>query len=292
VDRKLGDALEERTVTKEKLSYEPARRLLSLIPCHGKEAFRCPETDMYNIVAAILRFLCNEIFNEEFYSPIGHREQKFMVSVEKSMRNLEPRRDTITWRTWRSETYTAIASRPQFGQIREKRKELLTVTLTAMLGIFIPRAHNLNLQTSVRNTIIEPAFALAHKMHLSVDYFSIEWPKYHKLRSDRGNGEFSDVELVDLARRTTLKAPPSGNIDYIFDITPQLVFQRVKADTCAEPKVLKKLRILVAVTKEGYGRNRESELRSGSDATVLGWLHQEISGLDGRGFIRRILEGE
>jgi hypothetical protein len=149
--------------------------------------------------------------------------------------------------------------------------------LTAMLGLFIPRAHTRNLQTAVRNTIIEPAFALAHKMHLSVDLFSIEWSQYHNLRPDQRNsfaGEFNDFELVDLlARGKTLKALPSRNIDYILDITPQLVLRRVKADTYAEPKVLKKPKILVAVTKEGHGHSREPELRPGSDATVLGWLH-------------------
>jgi hypothetical protein len=148
--------------------------------------------------------------------------------------------------------------------------------LTAMLGLFIPRANTRNLQTTVRNTIIEPAFALAHKMHLSVDRFSIEWSQYHNLRSEQRlsfAGEFNDFELVDLARRKTLKAPPSRNIDYIFDISPQLVFRRVKADTYAEPKVLKKLKILVAVAKEGHGHNREPELRPALDATALGWLH-------------------
>jgi hypothetical protein len=149
--------------------------------------------------------------------------------------------------------------------------------LTAMLKLFIPRAHTRNLQAAVYNTIIEPAFALAHKMHLSVDLFSIEWSKYHNLWADQRNpfaGEFNDFELVDLiAGGKTLKAPPLRNFDYIFDITPQLVFRRVKADTYSEPKVLRKPKILVAVTKEGHGHSRESELRQGSDATVLGWLH-------------------
>jgi hypothetical protein len=93
VDRKLGEALDGRILTKEKsVLSEPLTMLLSLIPYPGKEAFKYPETDEYNITAAILRFLCNEIFNREFYCPIGDREIEFMVSVEKSMRNLEPRR--------------------------------------------------------------------------------------------------------------------------------------------------------------------------------------------------------
>lgn len=93
VDRKLGEALEDRILTKEKsVPSEPSTMLLSLIPYPGKEAFKYPETDEYNITAAVLQFLCNEIFNKEFYCPIGEREIEFVVSIEKSMRNLEPRR--------------------------------------------------------------------------------------------------------------------------------------------------------------------------------------------------------
>ena len=156
-----------------------------------------------------------------------------------------------------------------------------------MLRLFIPRAHTRNLLPAVRNTIIEPAFALAHKMHLSVDLFSIEWSQYHNLRSDERNpfaGEFNDFEFVDLlARGKTLKAPPSRNIEYLFDITPRLVFRRVKADIYAEPKVLKKPKILVAVTKEGHGHSKEPELHQGSDATALGWLYAHVK----RGSSRR-----
>jgi GAF domain-containing protein len=92
VDSKFGEALDGRILTKEKVLSEPLTKLLSLIPHPGKEAFKYPGTDEYNITAAILQFLCNEIFNKEFYCPIGDREIEFMVSVEKSMRNIEPRR--------------------------------------------------------------------------------------------------------------------------------------------------------------------------------------------------------
>jgi len=149
-----------------------------------------------------------------------------------------------------------------------------------MLGLFVPRAAKRGLHTAVRNTIIEPAFALAHKMHLSVDHFSIEWSEYHDLRYDQRNsltGKFNYFEFVDLlARGKKLKTPTSGIINYILDITPQLVFRMVKANTREEPKVLKKPKILVALNKEGYGHFREQVIRPERDATVLGWLHTAV----------------
>jgi hypothetical protein len=149
-----------------------------------------------------------------------------------------------------------------------------------MLRVFIPRTDKRGFHTAVRNTIIEPAFTLAHKMHLSVDYFSIKWSEYNDLRYDQRNslsGKFNYFEFVDLlASGKKLKTPPSGTINYILDITPQLVFQMVKANRCEEPKVLKKPKILVALTKEGHGHFREQAIRPERNATVLGWLHMAV----------------
>ena len=93
VDRKLGDALEDKIVIKEgKVALPPSDLLLSLIPKPGKEAFNYPETDGYNITAAILQFLCRTLFDLEFYCPFGDRETQLIASISNSMRTLLPRR--------------------------------------------------------------------------------------------------------------------------------------------------------------------------------------------------------
>jgi len=276
VDRKLGKSLDDR-ILPQTVCLTPSQRLLALIPHPGKEAFRYPGTDEYNITAAILRFLCDEIFDKEFYCPIADVKSSFMESVEQSMRNLQ--RDIITCRTWRSETYTAIVNRPEFDRVCERRKEALTRHLANMLVLFISQARARNLESSVRSAIIEPAFALSHKMHLSVDQFSIEWSQYYNLRRDQQKvlvGDFNNFEYVDLNSRKTLKAHSSGDMTYILDITPKLVFRMVKADSYAEPKVLKKPNILVAVSKDGHRHDGESELHSGLDTTILGKLYRMI----------------
>jgi hypothetical protein len=123
-------------------------------------------------------------------------------------------------------------------------------------------------------------------MHLSVDYFSIEWSEYNDLRYDQGNsltGNFNCFEFVDLlARGKKLKAPPTGIINYILDITPQLVFRMVKANRCEEPKVLKKPKILVALTKEGHSHFREQAIRPERHVTVLGWLQGAVHFVKGQ----------
>jgi hypothetical protein len=142
-----------------------------------------------------------------------------------------------------------------------------------MLKILAPRANTGRLQTSIRSIIIEPAFTLAHKMHLSVDQFTIEWSQFHNLQTDQRTyfktEDISEFEFVDLASHRTLKGHHSGDIIYIFDITPKLVFQKVKADSYAEPKVLKKQKILVTV-------NKNAAVSSESQPTVLGWLKRSV----------------
>jgi hypothetical protein len=116
-------------------------------------------------------------------------------------------------------------------------------------------------------------------MHLSVDQFSIEWSQYYNLRRDQQKvlvGDFNNFEYVDLDSRKTLKAHSSGDMTYILDVTPKLVFRMVKADSYAEPKVLEKPNILVAVSKDGHRHDGESELHSGLDTTILGKLYRVI----------------
>ena len=93
VQTRLGEALDKR-LAKEKATIPAitAKRFLSLIPQPGKEAFKYPDTDEYNVIAAIIRFLCIEIFDRDFYCPIDPGALEFLNSVERSMRNLEPRR--------------------------------------------------------------------------------------------------------------------------------------------------------------------------------------------------------
>ena len=92
VQSKLGDAIEQKFAEKAILSNPMTRKFLSFIPQPGKDAFRYPDTDEYNVIAAIMRFLCIEIFDKDFYCPIEEGAIEFLTSIERNMRNLEPRR--------------------------------------------------------------------------------------------------------------------------------------------------------------------------------------------------------
>lgn len=92
VDQNLGDSIDEMVISKERLRLKDTQNLMDLIPPAGKAAFDIPNTDMDNIQAAILRFLNDVIFSQDFYCPLPPSERQFVMTVERSMRDLQPRR--------------------------------------------------------------------------------------------------------------------------------------------------------------------------------------------------------
>jgi hypothetical protein len=171
-----------------------------------------------------MRFLREEIFDHEFYCPVGERRVEFVMSLEKSMRILsrdEVSPSPVTFRltrnktrqltvlipklisccTCRSETYTVITNCHDFVARREQRCDGLTERLSAIIGFFTPSSDKRELYPLVRNSIPEPALSLAHKMHLSVDRFSIEWSPIRESKLEQHNTfgkDFNDFEFVNL----------------------------------------------------------------------------------------------
>jgi hypothetical protein len=93
VERNLGDALYDRRLENEKVTIgTSAKEFLRLITLPGQEAFRVANTDVYNVVAAIMRFISSNIFDHDFYCPIEQGHMEFFKSLQKSTANLQPRR--------------------------------------------------------------------------------------------------------------------------------------------------------------------------------------------------------
>lgn len=96
VQTKLGDTIELMTLGKERVPLgQPTKILLSIVPPPGREAFRYKETDEYNITAVIMRCIADWILDRDFYCNIEKGAMDFLNSIEKGMRNLEPRRGML-----------------------------------------------------------------------------------------------------------------------------------------------------------------------------------------------------
>jgi hypothetical protein len=93
VETNLEDEIHARSIIKRRrFQASRIRRFLKLVSLPGEEASRCPDTDVYNVIAAIMTFLCIEIFDKDFYCPVEEGAMDTLNSILMSMRNLEPRR--------------------------------------------------------------------------------------------------------------------------------------------------------------------------------------------------------
>jgi hypothetical protein len=303
VETNLGDDLHDRSILKQRIHASHIRRFLMCVSSPGQEASRCPDTDVYNVIAAIMKFLCIEIFDKDFYCPVEGGAMEFLSSILMSMRNLEPRRgesfhtkyfsldcsasithpsDLSTWRRWRSETLTALAGRHEFASQRQGLIHHLVSELTNMLLIFLPRSDLHKLAPSVYSAIIEPALLLAHKLQLSVDKFSLSWTPFAGTMLEERSidpSDYSTFECVDILRSGKVmksqEVAAAGTITYMLDLTPALIFEAVKADAYSDPRVLNRGRILVAATKEGDGPFVSPRKDSG-EPTLVAWLFEKL----------------
>ncbi len=300
----LGDEIHARSIIKQRgLQASRIRRFLMLVSLPGEEASKCPDTDVYNVIAAIMKFLCIEIFDKDFYCPVEEGAMEYLNSILTSMRTLEPRRgelviptklslhykklikrpsDLSTWRRWRSETLTALAGRPQFATQRKQHLNHLVTELTSILLLFLPRSDMQKLGPSVDSAIIEPALTLAHKLHLSVDKFSLNWTPFTGVRPEERSidpRDYTSFECVNILQSGKVMksqaVAEARTITYMLDLTPALIFEAVKANAFADPRVLNRGRILVAATKEGNSQRFPSPDDS-EEPTVVAWLFEKM----------------
>ena len=89
---KFGDAVERKFAEQASLSKPMTRNIFYLIPRPGKDAFRVPATDEYNVIAAIMRFLYERIFDQDFFSPIDPVRLELLTANKCNMRGVEPQR--------------------------------------------------------------------------------------------------------------------------------------------------------------------------------------------------------
>ncbi|KAF8862454.1 hypothetical protein BDZ45DRAFT_203481 [Acephala macrosclerotiorum] len=275
VQTTLCDVLDKRRIPLSKdISPEQVEMFLGLISPAGWSAFQTPDSDEYNIIAAIMSFLCREIFDRGFWCPMEDGSLNMLDSIENSMRNLEPRRDFATVRAWRSETMAALVNRRGFLTRAQQQVDSLTSDLMALIRIFIPRIDENELFESLKG-IVEPATTLAHKFHVSIDKFDVEWTNLSPKNVGGCDVTLYDCQnLLPPGRILKFPADQGKHIVYITDVCPGLSHHVVKADGYDEPQVLKKPKILVAATRWEDGAYTNPSTEDGEHATLLAWLDE------------------
>lgn len=96
VQTTLGDAIDDRKLEKQREIFkEPATDFLGLLGRAAQDTFGVVDTDVYLVIAAVMKFLCNTIFDQEWYCPVGKGRMEFLTQLWKSMAKLQPRRGLL-----------------------------------------------------------------------------------------------------------------------------------------------------------------------------------------------------
>lgn len=157
----------------------------------------------------------------------------------------------------------------------------MTKDLGFLLHTLAPNTDQSELERSIMTAIVEPALSLAHKLHLSVDKYSIKWTPYHTSPWEKRQAmrvDLSQYDCVDLLTGRNVRFPVKGKIiTYVFDLCPSLELQTAQAQYLGQPKVLKKAKVLVAVTSEEKGVFDPRLPNSGEFFTVFGRIEDRFT---------------
>jgi len=279
VNCELGEAIDEKKLLRPKGSanIEAFKTAISFLKESGLQAINYPDTDIYNIIAIAMEFLCVEILEKPFYGAVSKQEMKNLDLIEKSMKCLQPPRDIAMCRAWRSETFHALANRHDIVNQRNVRKKELSTSLARIMRIFDPHAQAIELRSSIQKKIIEPATDLADKLHLSVDRFYLEYSAWTAVpQQEKEPIDCSRFDCLDIMTNKSIKVPNEqskmrSDLIYLLDVAPGLFCETYKGDVPSPVKTLKSSRILVFVRKpsgEGYDR----QISKREDRTILHYI--------------------
>ncbi|KAJ5038667.1 uncharacterized protein L3040_006347 [Drepanopeziza brunnea f. sp. 'multigermtubi'] len=285
VATRLGEALEDNTLyeNRDTLSPDAAKLLLSFISNDGKKAFVHAGTDEYNIIAAIMTFLHQEVFNKALCGAVDYRIIELINAVGKSMRNMQPQRGEVTCRTWYTEALAALANEAEFPTLQDRRVDDLAIHLSQVLHMFLPqRTSKKELYISLRNSIIRPSVSLGHKMCLSIDKLALEWASPEELALDTRSGWDNGLPNLILANAAAdgqvLKSMPEAELDFLLNVSPALVVRAAREEVFVEPRVLRKPKLLVttAATRKRKVLHDVLKRRPWESPTLLYWLSDFI----------------
>lgn len=92
VGLRLYNALNTGSINVAKMHTGSARKLISLLTQCWFNGTLYPDTDEYNIIAAVMEFLRTGIFETELYGAVGGKDLELIYQIQKNMKNLIPRR--------------------------------------------------------------------------------------------------------------------------------------------------------------------------------------------------------
>lgn len=260
-----------------------------------------PETDEDIIVATIMRFINENIFQKIMYGSIANYVE-VLSFVETALQNhVEPKRgtgiflhdslcasllihvaDLFAIRTWTAEAYNAILSSRDFKGCREKKMRELTIELASIFKIFCRRDKIDAFFRGFEQVCIKPAMQLYEKIQVSTNHFYFDISPYIVWGVDdemQTSTDFLD-NLQELDCKNILQNRKAFNLTKIdpqptkkelyhhllnvCTLTPALYMRQIgRKDVIKEPQLVRRQQMLVAWgPQEKRDRFQESGART------------------------------
>ncbi|KAL7927806.1 hypothetical protein ACQKWADRAFT_13779 [Trichoderma austrokoningii] len=246
-----------------------------------------PETDEDIIVAVIMRYLNDHIFQKVLYGSISNYTD--MVSfIETQMQSaVEPKRDLFAVRTWTAESYNALMSAPQFRAVRTRRSKELTVGLAETLRIFCKKEKHPWFYQNTEERCIKPAMALYEKLQVATHHFYLDIQPYISWSGSNHiahSPEFLEC-VEDLDCRNILhnrkafnmnkmdprptKADLYNNLLNVCTVVPALYMRQIgQRDAIKAPSIVRKQQMLVAWGSD----EKKDKFTEGADESLVHML--------------------
>ncbi|KAF4595201.1 hypothetical protein GQ602_000814 [Ophiocordyceps camponoti-floridani] len=245
-----------------------AARFASLIREPAKRWLGAHEAEEHHVIAVIMYHLWLAFFSKSFYCPLDGSSDEATIRWIDELQKTMSRLPRARCREWRSETLTALTSQPLFRSRRDAYISLVSEDLASLLSTVVPRSSSpAHLRESVRETMVEPAADLAHRLQLASSVFSLKWPA-------RNAGSRLEVyECIDLVSGGLVTEAAAGRqgVTYLFDLAPGLFVERIEVGRRAPLKAIYRPTVLVH-TGGGGGDHVLQRPR-----TLIKWLCESVT---------------
>ncbi|KAK3386618.1 hypothetical protein B0H63DRAFT_468101 [Podospora didyma] len=301
------DSKADEVLTHSRKRPAEAQRLRKCITLHGDLINGCqfPDTDIDLIVAIVMRFLLDNIFQKTLFG-VMPQAVELINFIEASMRNnVEPKRDLFALRTWQAEALNALICTPEYRVGCTERTRELTIELATMFKPFRKEKDHSQFCCAWQDNVVIPAVRLNEKLLISTHHFYLDLNPFMVWNSSQTLETSPDFvnNLHRLRCENILQNRKPFNVDrldprpdeeelhkdllHVVNVVPALYMRQIgRGDVIKAPMVIRKQQVLVAwgsqERKEKFMENSQRTLIHRLYYTPLSREKQE-RGFDGGG---------
>ncbi|EAQ84165.1 hypothetical protein CHGG_10569 [Chaetomium globosum CBS 148.51] len=261
-DNKMDDVL-----AAAKQRPADVQKLKRYLHSQGDLVYGCmfPETDIDILIAVVMRFLQDHIFQKILYGAVPKTVEVISFLEGQMQTNVEPKRDLFALRTWRAEALNAVLCSPDYARSRHGRIKELTTEMALLFKVFRRDKDWNGLCVACQDGIIKPAVALHEKLMTSTHHFYLDLNPYilwnsrqelemspdflddlHTLRCENILQNRKPFNVAKLDPRPS-KEQLYKELNNVATIVPALYMRQVgKGDVIKEPTVVRMQQVLVA----------------------------------------------